>query len=142
MASREFRFGLPANSTWKSVRPRIQEVYGLGDPAARMRVNPLFPRGIERIDLSHFPVPQRSIGAYEHIFNRPWNTTPMWATEHALVDPWRYQFMIHDFQAVYDAERFSGAAQFMRLLPPWMRETGYGAYRFGAAKAQDQSATP
>ena len=141
MGIREFQFGLPESSVWNTVRSDVQEVYGLGDAAARVRPNPLFPGGVERIDLSHF-VPQRSIAGYESVFNRPWNVTPMWATEHALIDPFRFQFMTRAFKAVYGAEQVTGAAQFLQLLPPWMREAGYGASRLGAAELQNQSTGP
>jgi RHS repeat-associated protein len=135
MAGREFQFGLPESSAWKSVRGDVQDVYELGDAAARSRPNPLFPKGVEWTDLSHF-IPQRATRGFESIFNRPWNVTPMWATEHALVDPFRYQFMSRAFKTLYESERFSGAAQFMLLTPPWMREAGYGASRLGTAELQ------
>jgi hypothetical protein len=66
----------------------------------------------------------------------------MWATEHALIDPFRYQFTSTAFKAVFGAERFSGAAQVARLMPPWMLEAGYGTYRIGASELQGQATTP
>ena len=66
----------------------------------------------------------------------------MWATEHALIDPFRFQFTTRAFKAAYGAEQVTGAAQFLQLLPPWMREAGYGASRLGAAELQSRSTGP
>lgn len=82
MVLRELEFGAPATSRWSNVRSAIQESYGHENAADRMRQNPLFYRGVEWTDLSH-AIPQRSIGGYEWLFNRPWNVSPMWATEHS-----------------------------------------------------------
>ncbi|WP_189602345.1 hypothetical protein [Streptomyces lateritius] len=143
MGARELRFGRPRNMNWgAAARARNQQVYDLGDVAARSRSNPHFPRSVERIELSHTlprnPAPgslsarvRRSIGPrqYERIFNRPFNVTPMWATEHALIDPRRYQFMKAPFQLLYPP--LTGPARWARLLPPWLVQSSYGGVRIG-----------
>lgn len=130
MILREIEFGAPANSSWRAVRGGIQDVYGLENAADRMRPNPLFYQGIERMDLSHF-VPQRATRGYEWFFNRPWNVTPAWATEHAMVDSFRYQFMSPAFKSVYAGQQLQGLERYLQLAPPWMLQSGYGLSRGG-----------
>jgi hypothetical protein len=69
----------------------------------------------------------------------------MWATEHALIDPYRYQFMLRSFKSAYGAERFYGVSRYLRLTPPWMLQSGYGVYRIGSglstAPSSSSSAT-
>jgi hypothetical protein len=125
MALREVQFGLPARSSWEAVKPEIRSVYGISDPALRARPNPLFWRGIERVDLSHW-FAQRDIVGLERFFNRPWNITPMWATEHALIDPSRFQFMTREFKAIYGPQQATGLSRELQLAPPWMLQSGYG----------------
>jgi hypothetical protein len=62
---------------------------------APVRPNPIMPRGREYLELSHTYIPYQQWGARipGAIKNRAWNLRPMWGTEHALVDPVRYQFM-------------------------------------------------
>jgi hypothetical protein len=63
---------------------------------APVRSNPLMPKGREYMELSHTYVSNNGpIGrlAPDWIKNRGWNLNPMWGSEHALVDPARYQFM-------------------------------------------------
>ena len=112
-------------SNWEEVRPLIQEVYGLADPASRLRSNPLFWKHVERVELSHF-VARRDLKGYEWLGNRPGNVTPVWATEHALVDPSRFQFMTKHFKAVYGGQQLQGLERFLHLAPPWMVQSGYG----------------
>jgi RHS repeat-associated protein len=129
---------------WNAVRPLIQEVYGVGSRASRVRPNPLFWGEVERMDLSHF-MPQRwgSRGIWkggpklpEWLLNRPANTVPMWSTEHALVDPHRFQRMtgirranagLPAFKPVYRSQQIKGIEQYIKLAPPWMRQAGTGA---------------
>jgi RHS repeat-associated protein len=131
MAYREYQFARLYQGSkygWGSVRPHIQTAYGMGSAAGRVRTNALFYRGIERIELSHF-VPQRAIGGYQRFFNRPWNVTPMWGTEHAMVDAYRFQRMTPAFKALYTAEQLDGIEKAMQLAPPWMLQSAYGVAR-------------
>ena len=121
-AVRELDFGIPAGSQWSKVRPLMQQVYGISDTTLRARPNPLFSRGVERIDLSHF-IPQRDIKGFEGLFNRPWNVTPMWATEHAMIDPSRFQFMQQGFKDIYGAHQLQGMQRQLNLAPPWMAQS-------------------
>ncbi|MGV9565082.1 hypothetical protein [Streptomyces sp. NPDC003480] len=143
MSVREARFGWNRNMNWKnSALRRNQRVFDLGGPANRQRPNPLFYRGIERIDLSHAlkqrpgNLPpnafesrlQRFLGPrrYERLVNRPFNLQPMWATEHALIDEERYQTMITAFKLAYP-QPLTGVARWARLTPQWALQSGYGA---------------
>lgn len=155
MGAREVRFGSPRNMSWNrtvggdlSARARNQQVYDLGDVASRSRPNPNFPRSVERVELSHF-LPQnpaarslpgrlrRVLGPrqYERIVNRPFNVTPMWATEHALIDPFRYRFMKAPFKLSYPP--LVGPARWARLTPPWLVESSYGGIRVGLSLGDD-----
>lgn len=151
MGAREIRFGRPTNMSWNrtvageiSARARNQQVYGLGDVAARSRPNRMFPGSVERIELSHFlpqsptknpaSLPARlrhAIGAsrYERMVNRPFNVTPMWGAEHALVDPARYQFMKAEFKLLNP--QLAGPARWSRFTPPWLVRSAYGGVRGG-----------
>ncbi|NUK25995.1 hypothetical protein [Streptomyces lunaelactis] len=157
MGARELRFGSPRNMNWNrtvagemSARGRNQQVYELGDVAARSRPNPLFPRSAERVELSHFlprsptndpsSLParlRRVIGPrrYERIVNRPFNLTPMWGSEHALIDPARYQFMKSPFKQLYP--QLTGPARWARFTPPWLVQSAYGSGRVGLATGED-----
>ena len=137
LALREVRFGLPANTAWRAARPAIQDAYELTNPALRVRPNPAFPRGLERIELSHW-IPQRAIGgpASEALLNRPWNVTPLWAGEHALVDPARLVFLKQPFRAAYEAAQYTGLTRQLRLAPPSLLQVGYGAARSAEAQYQ------
>lgn len=135
MTYREVLYGLPKSSKMSSARPRTQKVYGLGDKAKRVRLNPLMPGGIERIDLSHW-IPHRWIKGtfWEAFANRPWNLTPMWATEHALADWYvkdgqifgRFRFLPEAARDVYGPLRLHGVEKNVALMPPWARRAGYG----------------
>jgi RHS repeat-associated protein len=132
--SREFKFGIPSSPKWDSVRPAIQGTYDLAETAARVRPNPAFPRGIERIDLSHW-IPQRWTRgtSLEWITNRPWNVTPMWAGEHALIDPFRLKFIKQPWRDLYEAQQVTGLSQQIQLMPPslfdFLANMGFGATR-------------
>ena len=60
-----------------------------------VRPNPVMPRGCEFMELSHTYIPDKGWGSVirNSVKNRGWNLKPMWGSEHALVDPQRYQFM-------------------------------------------------
>ncbi|WP_326793474.1 hypothetical protein OHA79_45780 (plasmid) [Streptomyces sp. NBC_00841] len=146
MGARELRFGWPRNMRWASARTRNQQVFELGDVAARSRYNPLFPASTERIELSHFlqrqpsqmpnSLPgriQRLVGEswYERIVNRPWNLIPMWGSEHALIDPKRYGLMKDSFKLSYPP--LTGTARWARWAPPWLVQSTYGGMRAGVA---------
>jgi hypothetical protein len=118
----------------------MHSAYGLDEAAARSRPNVLFYREKEFVDLSHF-VPQRSTKGFEFIFNRPWNIKPMWATEHAMVDTFRYRFMSPEFKAVYGAEQLTGFRRTMYLAPDWMRVSGYGAAQAGNQVLRDEASS-
>jgi RHS repeat-associated protein len=141
MALREYRFAKGYRGTtynWKArpwgpqgvenPKPAILDAYGLGNAAERVRPNPLFYRGQEYIDLSHF-VPQRWIRGFEPIFNRPWNITPMWATQHAMIDAYRYQMMLRTFKGVYGGQQLRGIELGLKMAPPWLLYVGYGVGR-------------
>jgi hypothetical protein len=150
MGAREVLFGRPGNMRWDrtaggeiAARTRNQQVYRLGDVAARSRPNPMFPGSVERIELSHF-LPQRPtdpaslpararrvIGPsrYERIVNRPFNVTPLWGGEHALVDPARYQFTKKQFKLLNP--QLTGPARWSRFTPPWLVRSAYGGMRSG-----------
>jgi hypothetical protein len=133
MAAKEYEFHMLWRNSksrsveWRDVKGMIREVYGYADPATRVRANPLFPKNVERIDLSHF-VPQRYLkGPFlKWLGNRPGNVRPMWATEHALVDPYRYRFMTHAFKEVYEGRQLRGLQKFFQDAPPWITQTGQG----------------
>ncbi|MCX4826220.1 hypothetical protein OG883_41910 [Streptomyces sp. NBC_01142] len=149
MLVREWRFGLPRNMKWSSARPRNQKVFGIAD-SVRHRPSPYFPGGVERVDLSHF-IPHRptknpntlpaklrnkvGIARYERIVNRPFNLVPMWASEHALIDPERYKPTKFPFKLLYPP--LTGAAQLSRLAPPWLLQTAYGGMRLWLYAGQD-----
>jgi RHS repeat-associated protein len=111
----------------KRLKPAIRQAFGAEAGAAR-RSNQLFNwRGqpIEFRELSHF-IPQRATRGFERLFNRPWNLSLMWGTEHALVDPRRWQFMTAGFKASYGTSRFRGAPQLLRRTPDWLQNVGLG----------------
>lgn len=138
IALREFEFGRRPNPAWKAVQPDIRDLYGFGDPALRARPNVAFPRGVERVDLSHW-IPQRlykgsTLG--EYIFNRPWNVTPMWAGEHALIDASRLRLIRLPWKNAYEAAQFTGLSRQLRLVPPSLLQVGYGGVRLGESQFQ------
>ncbi|WP_329442575.1 hypothetical protein [Streptomyces canus] len=157
MSARELRFGNPRNMSWERrvageipARTRNQQVYGLGDAAARSRHNPDFPGSVERIELSHFlqhrptknpnSVPARlrrmvGPGRYERIVNRPFNVTPMWGTDHALIDPDRYRPMKASFKLLN--QQLTGPARWSRFAPPWFVQSAYGGTRIGLTVGGD-----
>lgn len=118
LLSREIRFGFPSDMSFSAVKPLLHEAYDIGEAAARRRPNPLFFRSTEYIDLSHV-VPHSSIRgtAWQYLFHRPFFIKPMWATEHGLLDPQRYQFMTRAWKGVYESQQISGAARWYQLLP-------------------------
>lgn len=82
---------------------------------APVRPNPHMPRGREYMELSHTYISQNgAIGKLipDWIKNRGWNLKPMWGSEHALVDPLRYQFMTRSWKATNE------------IYSPWMRMLG------------------
>jgi len=129
---RELKFGLPASSRWKAVQPLIRDAYELPSAAAqRARPNPAFPGGLERIELSHW-IPQnwyKGSRVGEAIFNRPWNVTPVWGLEHALVDPSRLAFLKQPWQTAYAAEAATGLSRQLQLAPPAILQGSYGGFR-------------
>jgi RHS repeat-associated protein len=67
-----------------------------------VRPNPVMPRGREYMELSHTYISNNgTFGRQvpEWIKNRGWNLNPMWGSNHALVDPQRYQFMSVDWRS-------------------------------------------
>jgi RHS repeat-associated protein len=56
------------------------------------RSNSAFPRGIEFVEASHW-IPARYHWIPTWVRNGPLNIKYMWASEHALCDPYRYRFM-------------------------------------------------
>ena len=83
--------GADKDYTMKKVRKRYW-----GPEGAPVRPNPLFPKGIEYVELSHTYIGERSwIGKWipDAIKNRLWNLNPMWGIEHAMLDPERFAIM-------------------------------------------------
>jgi hypothetical protein len=85
---------------------------------------------LERIELSHW-IPQRAIRGpiTERLLNRPWNVTPLWGGEHALVDASRLQFIKQPFKAAYEAAAYTGLTRQLKLAPPSLLQAGYGGLR-------------
>ena len=54
------------------------------------RANPAFPKGVEWVERSHW-TPKRYLP--DGLKDAGWNMKPMWGTDHALADPFRYRFM-------------------------------------------------
>jgi RHS repeat-associated protein len=140
LASREFRFGLPRipkgslvrDPSWDAVQPALQDVFG--GPGSRP--NPAFPGGVERLDLSHWPVPRRWFNGTrwaEFIFNRPWNLRQLWASEHALVDPWRLRFVRQPRKAALQAQQLSGLPRHLLIAPEWLLQSEIAGLQAGAA---------
>jgi len=142
---RELQFGLRTNAeVWDNVRGLNQAVYGYGDAASRVRPNALMPGGIERIDLSHWIAQRQFRGTrWAGFFNRPWNVTPMWATEHALIDWYhkaykrkegfyiagRFAWLPRPAKAVYGPQLYTGLQKELKLAPPWLMQTAFGVER-------------
>jgi len=129
----KFQFGYmdrtkTGNFAWnKTLKEEVRSAM-LGQPNAPFRANPLFYRGREYMDLSHF-VPQRFIEAFEleRLLNRPFNLTPRWATEHAMVDPGRFYWMSDAFKDVYGSSR-SLPYRLLGDAPPWLVGTANSYY--------------
>ena len=85
---------------------------------APVRPNPDMPRGREYMELSHTYISNNgAIGIHvpDWIKNRGWNLKPMWGSEHALVDPHRYQFMRRSWK---DAnENYSPGQRILARMP-------------------------
>ncbi len=133
MAIQEHRFRSLYGSgsySWrysKRLKPALRGAFGKG-PGAERRTNSLFNfkgTATEFEELSHF-VPQRWTKGREWLFNRPWNLKPMWGTNHALVDPQRWQFMTRGFKGAYEGRRSFGIQRLRLMTPDWMLETGFG----------------
>ena len=81
------------NATSYAMR-QVRRQWWLGDTPVRS--NALMPGGREYMELSHTYISENGfLGKLlpAWIKNRRWNLNPIWGTEHALVDPGRYQFM-------------------------------------------------
>jgi RHS repeat-associated protein len=137
--SRQMAAAGQTSYVWANVRGNIQGAYGLGDVAARSRPNAWFPRGIEYIELSHW-ASQRGTKGWTWLFNHPWNVKPMWGTQHALIDPFRYRFMPALWKSANP--QIQGLSRFMQLMPDWALHTGYGAMQIGSNVARDQGVFP
>jgi hypothetical protein len=139
LVSREWMFGRQSSYVWGDVYGKIQGIYGYGDAASRVRPNAFFPKGLERIELSHV-FSQRSTKNWQWFFNRPWNCKPMWGSQHALSDPYRYQFLPQLWKAANP--QLQGMSRFLQLAPDWTLMTGYGAAQVGGAAARDLGTFP
>jgi RHS repeat-associated protein len=117
---------------WKDTTLKVALQQTIPGAASRSRLNPLgnwMGRQIEWMELSHF-FSRNSTRGFERLFNRPWNLRPVWATEHALMDPARYQFMSAAFKSAFP-EGMTGLTRFQHLLPEWMRGAQQGASQMG-----------
>jgi RHS repeat-associated protein len=141
----EWEFGrLPKLSyAWNDPTLKVALQQTITGAASRSRPNALVNwgrRGIEWIELSHF-FSRSATRGLESIFNRPWNLRPVWATEHALIDPMRWQFMPRAFKTQYASEVKTGLSRLQHLMPDWMRgvELGTGQAIFsGRALGDDE----
>jgi len=118
------RYGIPVK-TWDDRRDLyLMEAFGFSDPASRARANPSFPKGIERIELSHW-IPKRWTRWAASFFDRPWNLRAVWGAEHALIDGKRFGFMGRAWRTANPAYgKFASSA---RLMPEWARDATYGS---------------
>ena len=97
---------------WRNARTRIN-----GGPAAH-RANPAFPKGREYRELSHWLIPKRA-NVPNIIKNSRWNIKPLWGTDHALADPFRYRFMPRWWKAQNPAP--NAVTQFWIRTPNYAR---------------------
>ena len=130
MAAMEVEHGLAPGTNWRQRVPELQETFGYGNPVSRARPNPAFPRGTERIELSHF-IPKRWTRWAGAFFDRPLNLRPVWGTEHALMDASRYQFMGAAWRAANPA--WGSFTSFARLMPEWARESSRGVMQIATS---------
>lgn len=130
MGAMEIQYGMPDGrygfdiKNWDDRSEYLREAFGFSDPATRMRANSFFPKGAERIELSHW-FPKRWTRWADSIFDRPWNLRPVWGTEHALIDASRYRFMPGAWKNVNPA--FGKFTSFAKLMPEWARGAIYGS---------------
>jgi RHS repeat-associated protein len=134
MVYREVKFSFAykgAKPAWetKAGKDALRSALGLDD-IVRARANPAFPRGIERIEMSHMVARAETRGA-ESLFDRPWNLKGMWGGEHALVDPMRLKFIKQPYQAAMASAQLTGFARRAALAPDWFRNVIFGAARGG-----------
>jgi hypothetical protein len=91
------------------------------------------------MELSHF-FSRNSTKGFERIFSRPWNLRPMWGTEHALVDPWRWRFGTRAFKAAHSSQTLLEAEVWgsrwvtnivrrHRMAPDWMLGVERGGFQ-------------
>ncbi|KAG8853111.1 hypothetical protein FRC20_001326 [Serendipita sp. 405] len=121
-----------ATAHWKAASPRILRLYGHTRQTAflRMRTNPIFTTGRERLVLSHV-FSRASTKPWMHIFNRPWNVKLMWETEHVLVDPAAGQFIKQQFRPT----PYTGWKRIYHLTPQWMHDAAFGSSRLAQGTA-------
>jgi len=102
------------------------------------RFNRLFWRHTEYVDASHW-IPRRSLvrmaqriprlnGAW--FLKGNWNTKHMYATDHALIDPYRWRFMTKDFKVYHNPHNPK-----VSPLPVWLQQWKRipDQYQWGAA---------
>jgi hypothetical protein len=53
----------------------------------------------------------------------------MWATQHAMIDAYRYQMMLRTFKGVYGGQQLRGIELGLKMAPPWLLYVGYGVGR-------------
>ena len=53
----------------------------------------------------------------------------MWAGEHALIDPFRLRFIRQPWRAAYEAQQATGLGRQLRLMPPWLLQSGTAGAR-------------
>lgn len=127
---REGSFGFPKNwnPAYKNVLGDIRRVYGIANDALRRRPNLLFNfkrnktgiRNIEWIDISHVFQHAKIKGTWMEWFaHRPTFLVPMWETNHALLDPFKWRFLSRAspaFEAAYQGQRVLGPYRYFLLL--------------------------
>jgi RHS repeat-associated protein len=96
--------------------------------ASASRPSPLFfyKNPIEWWEMSHF-VPEKLIKGYERFFNRPWNFRPMWGSQHAFVDPGKFQLVKKAMKPLVESKQMSGLVKWQHRTPDWLLNVERGA---------------
>jgi RHS repeat-associated protein len=105
-------------------------VFKTGLRQGMSRPNPAFPRGVEWVEQSHW-IPRRHLP--ESLQNAGWNLKPMWGSDHALADPFRYRFMPKWWKAQNPMPH--PAVQQVQRIPNGVQGAGAGAASAGGRAA-------
>lgn len=95
--------------------------------SALTRANAAFPRGIERVETSHW------ISSFKNTaLDGEWNWKEMWGSDHALNDPIRYRFMRRWWKP--DNPINNPLVRQWNRMPTWAQASAVGA-TYGSASA-------